>query len=73
MRTRRGDYDGASEFAYFKRPVQEMDLAECRSLLECILHRAMPGEDNAAVVYRALEIAERCMLENAPARRPRTS
>lgn len=63
MKTARGDYEGASEFAYFDKPVQHMTIEECRSLLTCILHRAMPGEDNAKVVYRELEIAEQVWKE----------
>lgn len=58
MRTKRGDYPGASEFAYFDQDVREMSLEDCRSLLECILHRAMPGEPNAPIVYYELSVAE---------------
>ncbi len=67
MKIPRGDYDGASQFAYFDKPVNDMTLDECRSLLMAILHRAMPGENNASVVYRELEIAEQCWKEQEPA------
>ena len=68
MKTRRGDYDGASEFVYFDRDVREMDLEECRSLLECILHRAIPGEKRADMVYRELSIAEQAWKEGGSER-----
>jgi len=63
MKIIRGDYPGASEFAYFDKDVHAMTLEECRSLLECILHRAAPGDPNSQLVYRELEIAEQCHKE----------
>lgn len=66
MKVHRGDYEGASRFAYFDKPVQDMNLEECRGLLMAILHRAMPGEDNAELVYKELAIAEQCCKEQEP-------
>lgn len=65
MRTHRGDYAGASEFALFDKAVRAMDLEECRCLLECILHRAMPGSNGMTsdLVYRELSIAEQFWRE----------
>lgn len=68
MKIKRGDYPGASEFAYFDKDVREMDLEECRSLLEHVLHRAAPGHDNAEMVYRELSIAEQCWKESGAER-----
>ena len=58
MKLKRGTYPGASEFAYFDTPVEKMSAEEMRGLLQCILHRASPGELNAELVFRELEIAE---------------
>lgn len=66
MKVKRGDYPGASEFAYFNRDVREMSLEECRGLLECILHRAAPGMDNADLMFKELAIAEQCEAEGRP-------
>jgi hypothetical protein len=63
MKIKRGIYPGASEFAYFDKDVHEMNLEECRALLECVLHRAMPGETNSEIVYRELSIAEQFWME----------
>lgn len=59
MKLKRGTYPGASEFAFFNATIEEMSIEEMRSLLQCILHRASPGELNARVVFGELAIAER--------------
>jgi hypothetical protein len=66
MKIVRGNYPGASEFAFFNRDVREMNLEECRGLLECILQRAMPGENNADVMYHELELAEELWNDGGP-------
>lgn len=58
MKLHRGNYDGASEFAYFDKPVNKMSLEECRGLLETILHQASPGMTHHAAMYEALGWAE---------------
>lgn len=58
MKLRKGNYPGASTFAYFDKPTENMTRKEMQSLLECILHRAMPGEQHAALMERELAIAE---------------
>jgi hypothetical protein len=58
MMIKRGNYDGASRFAYFDKPTTEMSLVECRELLDHILQRAMPCEDPDGRMYRSLEVAE---------------
>jgi len=58
MKITRGDYPGASKFARFEKPVHEMTIDEARGLLECILHRASPGEPNADILFAELKIAE---------------
>lgn len=63
MKIHRGDYEGASRFAYFDKPVDQMNIDECHELLMAILHRAMPGEDNSEIVYKELGIAEQCWKE----------
>jgi len=63
MRIQRGNYPGASEFAYFDKNIYEMSLDECRSLLQCILHRAGPADEHGPMMYRELEIAEQCVKE----------
>lgn len=65
MRTKKGDYPGASTFAYFDRDVPEMGLEECHRLLACILHQAMPGMANSEIVFQALAIAEQTSKEVA--------
>lgn len=63
MKTTKGNYEGASMFAEFDKPVSKMTLEECRGLLEQILYRAMPGEDNADAVFKELAVAEQCAKE----------
>jgi hypothetical protein len=58
MKTTRGNYPGASEFAQFDTPVHAMTREQMQALLECILHRASPGEENAEILRHELEIAE---------------
>jgi hypothetical protein len=58
MKTKRGNYDGASEFAYFDKDVQQMTENEMRSLLQFILHEAAPGEQDFDVVFEHLARAE---------------
>jgi len=58
MRLVRGDYPGASEFAHFDQSIYRMNEEELRSLLSAILNRASPGEENAAMLYRELQLAE---------------
>lgn len=67
MKIQRGDYDGASRFAYFDRDIHSMNLDECRRLLQCILWQAMPCETHADEVYNALQVAERVCKEQEPA------
>ncbi len=62
---KRGTYDGASEFAYFNKPITEMSLVECRQLLDHILLRAMPAEDRDGRIFRSLEIAEQKWKEGS--------
>ncbi len=66
MNIKRGTYPGASQFAHFERDIYEMNLDECRDLLECILQRAMPGETSADFVFRELAIAEEAWREGRP-------
>ena len=66
MNIKRGNYPGSSEFAHFDKDFRAMNLEECRSLLECILQRASPGEINAVDTYSELEIAEQCWKEGRP-------
>jgi hypothetical protein len=58
MKIRRGDYSGASEFAYFDKDIYSMSADEARSLLQFILHEAAPGEQDASIVYEHLARAE---------------
>lgn len=58
MKTRRGNYPGASEFAYFDADISSMSAETARSLLNFILHEAAPGEQDAGVVYEHLKRAE---------------
>ncbi len=67
MKIQRGDYEGASQFAYFDKPVDRMTPDECRSLLACILFAAMPGAQDSEIVYHALEVAEQISKEQSPA------
>lgn len=61
-----GDYEGASTFAQFDKPIAEMTEAEAKGLLECILHRAMPGEECHQIVFEELAIAEQLWKEQQP-------
>lgn len=63
MKIQRGDYPGASRFAYFDTEIKDLTPVQMASLLQCILHQAMPGEDNAEIVYKALAIAEQVWKE----------
>jgi len=63
MIIKRGNYEGASEFAHFDKPTTEMNLTECRELLDQILWQAMPSMDPDGRVYRVLERAEQCYRE----------
>jgi hypothetical protein len=65
MKIEKGNYEGASGFAYFDRDVRAMSEKEMRVLLQCILHQAMPGEDFADNVYEALKRAEASARESA--------
>lgn len=58
MKTKRGDYEGASQFAYFDKDLQRMTEHEMRSLLHFILHEAAPGEQDCDIVYEHLARAE---------------
>lgn len=58
MKLQRGDYPGASEFAYFDKALDQMTPAQMRFLLEFILHEASPGASYATCTFRALEMAE---------------
>ncbi len=63
MKLVQGDYPGASQFAEFDKNVQAMSLEECRGLLECILHRASPVDEESALIFDYLAIAEQCWKE----------
>lgn len=64
MKLIKGTYEGASTFASFDKPVQEMTLEETRGLLQHILFLAMPGgSKHADLVYRELAIAEQTARE----------
>lgn len=63
MKIIKGDYPGASTFAQFDKPVNQMTLKECQGLLEQILFRAMPGENNAEIMFKELELAEQLLKE----------
>lgn len=58
MKTERGNYPGASEFAYFDKDLQRMSEGEMRSLLHFILYEASPGEQDADITYEHLARAE---------------
>jgi hypothetical protein len=58
MMTKRGNYPGASEFAYFDKEINSMSAESARSLLNFILHEAAPGEQDSDVVYEHLKRAE---------------
>jgi hypothetical protein len=58
MKTKRGNYPGASEFAYFDQDINSMSTETVRSLLSFILHEAAPGEQDSDVVYEHLKRAE---------------
>jgi len=63
MKIERGNYPGASPFAYFDKPVSEMSHDERGKLLEQILFQAMPGDLYWGTVYGALAAAEKCVKE----------
>jgi hypothetical protein len=54
VKTIRGNYEGASECAYFDKDVQQMTESEMRSLLQFILHEASESD----IVYEHLARAE---------------
>jgi hypothetical protein len=59
MKLNRGDYDGASWFAQFDKSLDRMTALEMRCLLEHILHRASPGDNEwSGEMYRQLQIVE---------------
>lgn len=58
MKIIRGDYPGASEFAYFDADLHAMSPEAMRCLLTHILHQASPGHTHAGVVFEALSWAE---------------
>jgi hypothetical protein len=63
MKIERGDYEGASRFAYFETDLDSMSRDQMKRLLECIAHRADPGETNCLVMYQELALAETVYLE----------
>jgi hypothetical protein len=63
MKIIRGDYPGASRFAYFDTPLEALNPEQLRALLQAILHRAMPGETNHELMMHELKIAEQCWKE----------
>lgn len=63
MKLKRGNYDGASEFAYFDKPLEAMTQEEMKCLLEHILHLASPGDPDWAEFYDRLALAERLARE----------
>ena len=58
MKLTRGTYEGASEFAKFDRPTEEMTPLQMEYLLDSILERATPGLPNADLIFAELAIAE---------------
>lgn len=58
MKLEKGNYDGASTFAFFDKPVEAMTEEQAKALLAHILHQAMPGEPYQNAVLYALALAE---------------
>lgn len=58
MKTKRGNYPGASEFAHFDKDLTAMDHETLVSLMQFILFEASPGEQDSDVVYEHLARAE---------------
>lgn len=58
MKTKRGDYPGASEFASFDKDLTGMDREALATLLQFILFEASPGEQDSDVVFEHLARAE---------------
>ena len=66
MKILRGNYPGASEFAFFDASLNTMSPEEMRCLLTHILHQASPGHTHAAAVFEALSWAESNASEYSP-------
>ena len=58
MKLTRGTYEGASDFAKFDRPTEEMTREHMKCLLDNILDLASPGRRGSKVLFEWLALAE---------------